>query len=147
MDIEVVKVNNQEELEVCCVLRKEVFGKEEQGPKELYIIDNYDKKDTTRNYLLKVNKVFVATVRFIEIDNETIKLQRLVVLNQYRKKGYAKIILKFLEDDARYLGYKKIVMDSAFKAVGFYEKYGYIKTSKLFYEDNRPHVKMEKNLI
>ena len=38
-------------------------------------------------------------------------------------------------------------MDSAFKAVGFYEKFNYIKISEIFYEDNRPHVRMEKDLV
>ena len=37
-------------------------------------------------------------------------------------------------------------MDSAEKAVGFYKKYGYKIMSDIFYEDNRPHVKMEKKI-
>lgn len=38
-------------------------------------------------------------------------------------------------------------MDSAQKAVGFYEKSNYRAVSEVFYEDNRPHVKMEKELL
>ena len=146
MNIEIIKVNNMENLQICSDLRKEVFGNEEQAPEGLYIIDQYDKLNTTCNYLLKSDSVPVATVRFIKIDNETVKLQRLVVPNKYRGNGYAKLILEYLEKDAYNLGYKKIVMDSAEKAVGFYEKYGYKKVSDIFYEDNRPHVKMEKEL-
>ena len=146
MNIEIIKVNNMEDLQICSDLRKEVFGNEEHAPEGLYIIDQYDKLNTTCNYLLKLDNVPVATVRFIKIDNETVKLQRLVVPNKYRGNGYAKLILEYLEKDAYNLGYKKIVMDSAEKAVGFYEKYGYKKVSDIFYEDNRPHVKMEKEL-
>ena len=66
---------------------------------------------------------------------------------QYRKNGYVSMILNYLEKDARSLDYKKVIMDSAYKAEGFYEKDGYIRTSKMFYENGRPHVKMEKELL
>lgn len=147
MNIQIINVKNENELAICSKLREEVFGNEEQGPKELYVIDEYDKKDTTKNYLLKVDDKFVATVRFIQIDLYTIKLQRLVVPKQFRKNGYANNILSYLENDARSLGYKKIIMNSAYKAVGFYEKNVYKKVSDVFYEDNRPHLKMEKDLL
>ena len=146
MDAEVIKVSTNEELEECSKLRKEVFGDEENAPEALYIIDDYDKKEDTCNYLLKANDEYVATIRFIKIDDETAKLQRLVVPKRFRKNGYANIILKYLEEDALKLGYKKIIMDSALSAVGFYEKNNYKALSDVFYEDNRPHVKMEKEL-
>ena len=46
-----------------------------------------------------------------------------------------------MEEDAMKLGYKKIIIDSALSAVGFYEKNNYKALSDVFYEDNRPHVK------
>ncbi len=146
MNVNIISVKNDDELNLCANLRKQVFGDEENAPKGLYIIDEYDKKGDTKNYLLKIDNKPVATVRFIKINDTTIKLQRLVVLKEYRKKGYAKKILDYLEKDAYDLGYRKIVMDSAQKAVGFYEKSNYKVISEVFYEDNRPHVKMEKNL-
>lgn len=147
MNISIKRVENDDELHLCANLRKQVFGDEENAPEGLYIIDEYDKNNDTKNYLLKINNKPVATVRFIKIDNTTIKLQRLVVSKEYRKNGYAKKILDYLEKDAYDLGYRKIIMDSAQKAVGFYEKNNYKVISKVFYEDNRPHVKMEKELL
>ncbi len=147
MNISVKRVETDIELSLCAYLRKQVFGDEENAPEGLYIIDEYDKMDDTKNYLLEVENTPVATVRFIKIDDTTIKLQRLVVPKEYRKKGYAKKILDYLEKDAYKLGYKKIIMDSAQKAVGFYEKSNYKVVSEVFYEDNRPHVKMEKELL
>ena len=146
MKIEIHRVINNEELKICSDLRKKVFGDEEQAPEGLYIIDDLDRINTTCNYLLKVDGISVATVRFIKVDDSTIKLQRLVVPKEYRKNGYARMILEYLEKDAYNKGYRKIEMDSAEKASGFYEKYGYKKTSEVFYEDNRPHIKMEKYL-
>ena len=144
--MKVIKVKSEEELLECSKLRKEVFGDEENAPEALYIIDDYDRLNDTCNYLLKVNDSFVATVRFIKIDDDTIKLQRLVVPKKYRKMGYAREIVKYLEEDASKLGYKKIIMDSALSAVEFYEKMNYKRMSEIFYEDNRPHVKMEKSI-
>ena len=146
MDIKIIKVKNNEDLQICSDLRKEVFGNEENAPEELYIVDQFDKLDTTCNYLLKLDSIPVATIRFIKVNDTVVKIQRLVVLSKYRGNGYAKLILEYLEKDVFNLGYKKIVMDSAEKAVGFYEKYGYKKVSDIFYEDNRPHIKMEKEL-
>ena len=146
MNIEIIKVKNEAELAICSKLRKEVFGEEENGPESLYVIDEYDKKGDTQNYLLKVDYDYVATARYIKVDSTTIKLQRLVVPKKYRKNGYAKKILDYLEEDAHALGYRKIIMDSALKAVGFYEKSDYKKVSDIFYEDNRPHITMEKNI-
>jgi len=146
MNIKITRVNNDDDLKLCASLRKQVFGDEEGAPEGLYIIDEFDKKEDTKNYLLKVDNNSVATVRFIKIDDIIIKLQRLVVPKEYRKNGYAKKILDYLEKDAYELGYRKIIMDSAQKAVGFYEKCNYNKVSDVFYEDNRPHVKMEKEL-
>ncbi len=146
MNIEIINVKNEDDLVMCSKLRKKVFGEEENAPEALYIIDEYFIKSDTKNYLLKVDGIPVATVRFIKVNDNTIKLQRLVVPKEYRKNGYARKILNYLEKDAYDLGYRKIIMDSALKAVGFYEKNNYNKTSEVFYEDNRPHVKMEKEL-
>lgn len=147
MNISIIRVENDTELNLCRDLRKQVFGDEEKAPEGLYIIDEYDKLEDTKNYLLKIDDKPVATVRFIKIDDNTIKLQRLVVPKEYRNNGYAKKILDYLEKDAFDLGYRKIVMDSAQKAVGFYEKSNYKVVSEVFYEDGRPHVKMEKELF
>ncbi len=146
MNLEIIRIKSEDELAICSKLRKKVFGEEENGPEELYIIDEYDRKSDTKNYLLKADGVPAATVRFIKVNDNTIKLQRLVVPSEYRKKGYARKILNYLEKDAYDLGYRKIIMDSALKAVGFYEKNNYKQVSEVFYEDDRPHVRMEKEL-
>ena len=146
MNAQIYKAANIDDLKICASLRKKVFGDEENAPEALYIIDEVDNASTTMNYILKVYDKAVSTVRFVKVDNDTIKLQRLVVLPEYRGNGYANQILKYLEDDAHSLGYKKVIMDSAKKVVGFYEKNGYKVVSDIFYEDGRPHIKMEKYL-
>ena len=72
-------------------------------------------------------------------------IKRIKYLKRFRKNGYANIILKYLEEDAMKLGYKKIIMNSALSAVGFYEKNNYKALSDVFCEDNRPPCKNGKS--
>ena len=146
MKIDIRKVSSIDELEICSKLRKEVFGIEEKAPEALFVIDDKDMESTTHSFLLELDGIPVASCRYIKIDDEVIKLQRMVVLKEYRKKGLARELLKYLEDDAVKCGYRKIIMDSAESAAIFYEKCGYTKKSDVFYEDGRPHIKMEKEL-
>ena len=144
MKLVIIKVKNLDDLNLCSSVRKQVFFDEENGPESLSIIDDKDKDKNTLNILGFINNIPVATARFIKINYTTSKIQRMSVLSKYRNKGYAKELLFFLEDCIKKCGYKIIELDSSFKAVGFYEKYGYKRISDVFYEDNRPHIKLKK---
>ena len=145
--ISVKKVENYSELELCSKVRKAVYGDDEGAPAALYIIDELDSVETTVNYLLFEDNNPVSTIRYIKTDDNTVKLQRLATLVECRKKGYGRAILNALEKDIISNGYKKIILDSAEKSVNFYLNNGYRVVSDIFYEDNRPHKKMEKLLV
>lgn len=146
MNIEIIKVNKKEDLVLCSNLRKQVFGDEENASRTLYLIDENDKKDDTIVYLLKVENIPIATVRLIKVNDFVCKLQRFVVLKEYRKKGYATMLLYNFEVDACDLGYKKIILDSSTSAVGFYKKNNYEIVSDVYFQEGRSRVKMEKEL-
>ena len=146
MLFEIIKVENIENLEFCASVRKQVFYDEENAPEALYIIDEKDNEASTINILGLMDNIPVATTRFIKVNDAVCKIQRMSVVNKYRKNGYAKELLFFLEKCAKDFGYKTIELDSSLKAVGFYEKYGYTKESDIFYEDNRPHIKLKKTI-
>ncbi len=63
MNISIKRVENDNDLNICANLRKQVFGDEENAPDNLYIIDEYDKNADTKNYLLNIDNKPVATVR------------------------------------------------------------------------------------
>ena len=146
MPLKIIKVETLKDLDYCISVRKQVFYDEENAPESLYIADEKDKDESTLNIVGFVNDVPVTTARFIKIDNTTCKIQRMSVLSKCRNNGYAKELLFFLEGCIKEYGYKTIELDSSLKAVGFYEKYGYKRTSDIFYEDNRPHIKLKKEL-
>ncbi|MBR2990577.1 MAG: GNAT family N-acetyltransferase [Solobacterium sp.] len=142
----VIQVSTEQDLEKCVELHRAVFRDEEHGPEALWIIDETDRSPRTRNYLCIRNGSAVGTCRITETDADTVKLQRLVVLSGERGRGYGAELLAEAEKAAVSSGCCRIVMDAAEKSAGFYERYGYERKSGVFFEDGRPHIRMEKEL-
>ena len=108
--------------------------------------DEHDTPDT--KYIVLTDDGFpIATCRFFEIDGETAKIGRVVVLPEYRKQGLGRKVICEAEDWIRELGFNKIVIDSRDVAVGFYKKLGYNEADgTVFHGDTFDCVKMTKNL-
>lgn len=87
--------------------------------------DEHDTPDT--KYVVVLDNGFpIATCRLYEEDETTAKIERVVVLEEYRGKGIGKYLIEGAEEWIREKGYKKIIITSRDEAVGFYEKSGYI---------------------
>lgn len=68
----------------------------------------------------------VGTCRIHFLPEEGIaKIERVCVIEEYRKKGVGRLAITAAEDWIREEGYKKIVITSRDEAVGFYEALGY----------------------
>ena len=66
-----------------------------------------------------------ATCRFYEVDENTVVIGRVVVLQEYRGHEFGAKVIKEAEKWIEELGYSEIYLDSRTVAVGFYEKLGY----------------------
>jgi N-acetylglutamate synthase-like GNAT family acetyltransferase len=82
-----------------------------------------------------------------KIDNHTVKLRQMAVLNGLQGKGIGRAILQFAENIARDMGFRKMSMHAREIATGFYEKLGYKKVGERFIEVTIPHYMMEKLLV
>lgn len=74
------------------------------------------------------DEILVACGAIKHFDEESIEVKRMFVPMQYRGKGYAIQILKALEDWAKELGYKNLVLETGLKqpeAISLYKKYGF----------------------
>ncbi len=142
----IIRAADEQTLAVCAALRKAVFGDEEHGPQVLYALDDADRLPDTVCLLCYRDGRPAGTVRSVRLSDDTVKLQRFAVLPEYRGKGCGRELLGAVEAEAAADGYARITMDSAEKSAGFYGKYGYRRVSDVFYEDGRPHIKMEKEL-
>ena len=86
--------------------------------------DHHDAPGT--RYILLMDGVLpVATCRLHLAGDDTAKIERVVVLEQYRGQGVGRRLIEDAEHWLRELGIRKVIITSRDVAVGFYEKLGY----------------------
>ena len=111
--------------------------------------DEFDGHDGngTRYIVLLDDGYPVATCRFYEMNRDTVKLGRVVVLPEYRGQKLGAKLLTEAEKWISELGYKEIEVDSRTVAVGFYEKLGFAAfDGKVFRSGVFDCIKMTKRL-
>ena len=74
------------------------------------------------------------------------KLERICILEPYRKFGLGKIMIHALEEIAKERGAKQAKLHGQTQAEGFYKKLGYQTSSSIFIEAGIPHILMVKEL-
>lgn len=74
------------------------------------------------------------------------KLERICILEPFRKLGIGKMIIKALEELAERKAVSKVKLHGQKQAEGFYQKLCYQTSSSIFMEDGIPHILMIKDL-
>lgn len=137
------KIMTEEDLSIAFEIRKEVFVKEQGVP----LSEEFDEFDTLdapcKHILVYYNEQPVGTGRVRFVDSYG-KLERICILEHYRKYGLGKVIVKVLEEIAEENGVDKVKLHGQTHAEGFYHKLGYETASDVFMEDGIPHVLMTK---
>ncbi|MCM3729249.1 GNAT family N-acetyltransferase [Neobacillus cucumis] len=139
------RISFDEDLRAAFLIRKEVFVEEQGVPLE----DEFDQFDILNGFcehiLVHYNEQPVGTGRIRFVDGSG-KLERICILEPYRKFGLGKIIIKALEEIAEERGASKVKLHGQTQAEGFYKKLGYRTSSNIFMEDGIPHILMQKEL-
>ncbi|WP_458413130.1 GNAT family N-acetyltransferase [Schinkia sp. CFF1] len=139
------RVTSDEDLMAAFSIRKEVFVEEQGVPLE----DEFDQFDTLNglceHIVVHYNEQPVGTGRIRFIDGVG-KLERICILEPYRKFGLGKIIINTLEEIAEERGALQVKLHGQTQAEGFYKKLGYRTSSNIFLEDGIPHILMLKKL-
>lgn len=134
-----------EDLKKAFHIRKEVFVEEQGVPLE----DEFDEFDIlngrSEHILVYYNEQPIGTGRVRWVDGFG-KLERICILEPYRKFGLGKVIIKTLEEIAEEKGASKVKLHGQTQAEGFYKKLGYQTSSSVFMEDGIPHILMIKEL-
>lgn len=140
-----IRIASPETLEAAFAIRKNVFVEEQGVP----LADEYDQYDTLQgtceHILASYEGKPVGTGRIRSVDGIG-KLERICILEPYRKFGIGKQIIFTLEGIAARHGLQKVKLHGQTQAKGFYEKLGYQAASEEFVEDGIPHVAMTKDL-
>ncbi|WP_129691342.1 GNAT family N-acetyltransferase [Gottfriedia acidiceleris] len=139
------KVINEEELKIAFAIRKEIFVKEQGVPLE----DEFDQYDKLNgdcvHILVHYNEQPVGTGRIRFIDGVG-KLERICILESFRKFGLGKTIIKALEEIAEEQGASQVKLHGQTHAEGFYKRLGYRTSSDIFIEDGISHILMLKEI-
>ncbi|MBO7178981.1 MAG: GNAT family N-acetyltransferase [Clostridia bacterium] len=139
-------VKTQDDLEKSLNIRRNVFINE-MGVPESIELDGFDTLTShCKHILVLYNGVTIGTARCNLISETELKIQRFCFLPEYRKSGYGKLLLEFIEREFSDKGYHYFFLEAKFSVHEFYEKCGYKKASDIFIEANVPHIKMEKSL-
>ncbi|MDM5223299.1 GNAT family N-acetyltransferase [Peribacillus sp. NJ11] len=140
------RITTENDLKIAFQIRKEVFVEEQGFPLE----SEFDEFDTlnaiSEHILVYYNEKPVGTGRLRVVDGLG-KLERICILEPYRKFGLGKIIIKTLEEIANKKEISQIKLHGQTQAEGFYKKLGYHTSSDVFMEDGGPHLLMIKELV
>ncbi|CAH0311898.1 GNAT family N-acetyltransferase [Peribacillus castrilensis] len=140
------RITTENDLKIAFHIRKEVFVEEQGFPLE-FEFDEFDTLNALSEHILVYyNEKPVGTGRLRVVDGLG-KLERICILEPYRKFGLGKIILKTLEEIAKEQGITQVKLHGQTQAEGFYKKLGYRTSSDVFMEDGGPHLLMIKELV
>ena len=132
-------------------LRLAVFVDEMKVPLEL----EEDEHDRNAIHLCVMDqKKTIATLRLVDDSNEcgdgrtgtkkskVIKLGRLAVHNDYRRRGIGRQMIQLAMTHCHQLGYSRIELASQTYITSFYESSGFQKEGDIFEDAGIPHIKM-----
>ena len=107
----------------------------------IFYLDEDDVDYKSLHCFFKDGKEVTAYLRAFYADEKTVRIGRVLSLNQ--GKGYGKLLLeKSIVEIRRKMPCEKIDLHSQSHAVGFYEKCGFKTVTNLFYEADMPHFGM-----
>lgn len=139
------RITLESDLEKAFQIRKEVFVKEQGVPLE----DEFDECDKLdgqcEHILVYYHEKAVGTGRLRVVDGLG-KLERICILEPYRKFGLGKVIIQTLEEITKDKEIDRVKLHGQTQAEGFYKKLCYQTSSNVFIEDGIPHILMIKEL-
>lgn len=137
------QVINDEMLQDCFKVRKEVFVHEQGVPLE-HEIDHYE--DSCIHLIGYDNDNPFATLRLRPIDEQTAKIERVAILKSYRGQGKGQKLMNTLEKIAQQLTYTTLILNAQIQAQDFYKSLNYQSQGKVFLEEGIKHIKMMKKV-
>lgn len=121
-------------------IRNTVFV-EEQG-----FIDEFDEADGRAIHLVMYQGEEPIGVCRVFTEGETWLLGRFAVAKEWREKGLGSLLLREAEETVRSHGGTILTLHAQCRAMAFYEKNGYTPFGEIEYEQDCPHIAMQKEL-
>ncbi len=144
MDFEIVPAyDNEQEIKVLfkeytdyLIAGDEVFGeylKIQHYEEELENLNIKYAPEFGRLYIAKKENEILGCIALKKIDDSCCEMKRLYVREEYRGNHIAQALILKIIDDARVIGYKKMLLDTLeflHGAIKLYEKFGFARISR-----------------
>lgn len=125
-------------------VRAEVF-QQEQGITASLDFDGQDPQCV--HLLAQVQGETVGVARLRELEQSTVKLERLAVQQSYRNQGLGSEMVATAIAYTQAMGYRHLKLHAQISSVEFYRRLGFKTVSEIFSEAGIEHIKMELSLL
>jgi len=136
-------VESDKELKEALKVRKKVFI-EEQGISEDIELDGHDSE--ALHIVVKYGERIIGTARVLFLAPDVAKIERMAILEAFRRKGIGSKIISFLNTELKNRQISKIVLHAQYSSVAFYKSCGFVESGVPFDEADIRHLRMEKEL-
>lgn len=137
--VQVVPASTSEQMDIVWNIRRIVFVDEQNCPEEL----EYEFEEESHHFLALYNNEPAGVCRWRRTANG-IKLERFAVLPQFRRKGVADALVKYVLNEVSNLE-EMIYLHAQTSAMPLYENNGFVAHGEMFIEADIEHFKMIKN--
>ena len=131
------------ELEGAFEVRRQAFV-EEQGISEGLVFDDYDGE--ALHMVVEDGEKVIGTARILFLTANQAKVERMAILEPFRRKGIGRKIISFLDEELRNRQVQLVVLHAQSGVVAFYKSCGFDELGLPFWEAGIKHVKMQKRL-
>ncbi len=132
-------VTSDTELQGAFEVRRLVFV-QEQGVTEALEYDGLD--DEALHVITRDGDIVVGTARVRFPTNNQAKIERMAVLEPFRRKGIGSAILSFVKQELRNRGIEHAVLHAQTTVTEFYSLHGFQETGSPFWEAGIEHMEM-----
>ena len=139
------EVQSDEDWQAALAVRIAVFVDEQSGPADEEP-DQYDVR--CRHFVVEAEGRIVGAARLFPYDPGAGigKIGRIALLPDVRGRGWGRLLLRFMMDQAREAGYTIALLDAQTYLLAFYEAEGFVAEGDVFMDGGIPHRRMRRPL-
>jgi len=124
-------------------VRRQVFVRE-QDISENLVFDGHDRG--ALHMVVKDGQRVIGTARIQFLTDNQAKLERMAILEHYRRKGIGKEMLLFLDTVWKDKQVQQVTIHAQLEVVPFYKLCGFDELGLPFHEAGIKHIKMRKQV-
>ena len=136
-------VTGDVELKEAFEVRRQVFVREQDISEDL-VFDGHDKE--ALHMVVKDGERVIGTARVQFLTDNQAKLERMAILERYRRKGIGKEMLLFLDAVWKDKQVQQVIIHAQLEVVPFYKLCGFDELGLPFQEAGIKHIKMRKQV-